>query len=325
MPIRPSASRLGFILKLIGKSLRPATGEQHKPVLVDPSDLGVTFIGHASFLLQVGGLNILVDPVFAYWLILVHRLRRPGVRIQDLPPIDAVLLTHAHMDHLNFPSLRKIIRHTRRITGKAPIAVIPERVEDLVAGLGFSDVRSLDWWQSTSVGGVEITMTPAQHWGARVIRDVHRRYGGYVLRHGPHSVYHSGDTGYFPIFDEIRRRLAPQTALLPIGAYSPHGFLHVHMAPEDAVRAFLELDARHFVPMHYGTFRLSAEPMEEPLPRLLNAAKDAGIASAVDALREGETRIISSHQHTSVSHLPPRSMPSRLKNTGSARLEGFAH
>jgi L-ascorbate metabolism protein UlaG (beta-lactamase superfamily) len=324
LPTR-SASRLGFILKLIGKSFRPATGEQHKPVLVDPSDLGVTFIGHASFLLQVGGLNFLVDPVFAYWLILVHRLRKPGVRIQDLPPIDAVLLTHAHMDHLNLPSLRKIIRHTRRITGKAPIAIIPERVEDLVAGLGFSDVRSLDWWQSTSVGGVEITMTPAQHWGARVIRDVHRRYGGYVLRHGPHSVYHCGDTGYFPIFDEIRRRLAPQTALLPIGAYSPHGFLHVHMDPEDAVRAFMELDARHFVPMHYGTFRLSAEPMEEPLPRLLKAAKDAGIASAVDALREGETRIFSSRQHTSVSHLPPRAMPSRLKGTGSAPLEGFAH
>lgn len=324
MPRRSSTARLGFVLKLIAKSLRPATGPQHKPVLVDPSDLGVTFIGHASFLLQVGGLNLLIDPVFAYWLILVHRLRKPGVRIQDLPPIDAVLLTHAHMDHLNFPSLRRIVHHTRKLTGKAPIAIVPERVEDLLTGLGFSDVRALDWWQSTTIGGVEITMTPAQHWGARVFRDIHRRFGGYVLRHGPHSVYHSGDTGYLPVFEEIRRRFAPQTALLPIGAYNPDSFRHVHMNPEDALRAFLDLGARHFVPMHYGTFRLSREPMEEPLERLLKAAKAAGIGSSIDPLREGETRVFSDDR-ASVSHLPPHSMPSRLKGTGSAPLEGYAH
>jgi L-ascorbate metabolism protein UlaG (beta-lactamase superfamily) len=312
---RRSASRLGFILKLIAKSLRPASGPQHKPVLVDPSDLGVTFIGHASFLLQIGGLNFLIDPVFAYWLILIHRIRKPGLRLQDLPPIDAVLLTHAHMDHLNFPSLRKIIRQSRKLTGKAPIAIVPERVEDLLTGLGFSEVRSLDWWQSTTIGGVEITMTPAQHWGARVFRDIHRRFGGYVLRHGAHSIYHSGDTGYLPVFEEIRHRLAPQTALLPIGAYSPDSFRHVHMNPEDAVRAFLDLGAQHLVPMHYGTFCLSQEPMEEPLPRLLKAAKTAGVSSAVDPLREGETRIFS-HRHTSVAHLPPRPIASRVKGYG---------
>lgn len=301
MPTRLPASRLGFILKLVAKSFRPAIGEQHKPPLVRPCELGVTFIGHASFLLQLGGLNFLIDPVFAYWLVLIHRLRKPGVRIQDLPPIDAVLLTHAHMDHLNFPSVRRIIRHTRRLTGKRPLAIVPENVEDLLARFGFSEVRSLDWWQSTRVGEVEITMTPGEHWGARVFHDTHRLFGGYVLRHGVHSIYHAGDTGYFSAFKEIGQRLAPQTALLPIGAYSPDGFRRVHMNPEDAVRAFLELQAQHLIPMHYGTFSLSEEPMDEPLKWLFQAAKRAGIESAVDVLREGETRAFS-HEKTQ-SHL----------------------
>ncbi|MFZ0661574.1 MAG: MBL fold metallo-hydrolase [Acidobacteriaceae bacterium] len=294
MPGPSINSRLGFALKLVAKSIiHRATGVQHKPVLVDPSELGVTFIGHASFLLQLGGLNFLIDPVFAYWLVLIHRRRKPGVRIKDLPPIDAVLLTHAHMDHLNLPSLRRIIRHTRRLTGKPPIVIVPRNVDDLVAALGFAEVRSIDWWQSTEIGGVEITMTPAQHWGTRVFRDSHRRYGGYVLRHGPHSIYHAGDTGYFPDFPEIGRRLAPQTALLPIGAYRPAGFLKVHMSPEDAVRAFLDLDAQRLIPMHYGTFQLSEEPMDEPLQRLTEAARAARISSTIDSLREGETSIFS--------------------------------
>jgi L-ascorbate metabolism protein UlaG (beta-lactamase superfamily) len=285
--------RLSFALKLIAKSaFRPALGPQHKPVAAKPPELGITFIGHASFLLQLAGLNILIDPVFAHWLVLIHRLRRPGVHIKDLPPIDAVLLTHAHMDHLNFPSLRRILRHTRKRSGKAPIVIVPQNIEDLVAKLGFSEIRSLGQWESTNIGGIQISATPAQHWGARVFSDTHRGFGGYVLRHGAHSVYHAGDTGYFPGFTEIRERLSPQIALLPIGAYKPEGFQRVHMSPEDAVHAFLDLNARRLIPMHYGTFSLSEEPMDEPLPRLLEAAKRAGISSAVDPLREGETRIL---------------------------------
>lgn len=283
---------LRFALDLIaGSAFQPVQGTQQKPMLAAPGELAVTFIGHASFLLQMGGLNFLIDPVFANWLVLIHRLRRPGVRIDDLPAIDAVLLTHAHMDHLNLPSLRKVIRHTYRLRGRAPVAVVPDSVEDLVHPLGFADVLRLRWWERVTVGGVEIAMTPAQHWGARVIRDTHRGFGGYVLRDGKQSVYHSGDSGYFAGFREIGARLKPEIALLPIGAYKPDGFRRVHTSPEDALRAFLDVGAEKMVPMHYGTFRLSEEPMDEPLPRLMKAAQKAGVSDRIIALGEGETRL----------------------------------
>lgn len=293
MPQKPWRPRLSYALKLVLKSaFRPTLGRQQKPIIVKPREAGITFIGHASFLLQMGGLNLLVDPVFAHWLVLIHRFRRPGVRPKDLPAIDAVLLTHAHMDHLNLPSLRRIIRHNRKLGSPPPIAIVPNQVEDLVNNLGFAEVRSLAWWQSTQFGEVEITATPSQHWGARVFTDTYRGYGGYVLSNHAYSIYHAGDTGYFPGFTEIRDRLTPRIALLPIGAYKPAGFLKVHMSPEDAVRAFLDLHAQKLIPMHYGSFSLSEEPMSEPLPRLIDAAEDAGISGAVDPVHEGETRIL---------------------------------
>jgi L-ascorbate metabolism protein UlaG (beta-lactamase superfamily) len=268
-------------------------GEQHEPVLAPNEDVGVTFIGHSTFLIQISGLNLLVDPVFANWLIVLRRIRRPGVAIKHLPPIDAVLLSHAHMDHLNLPSLRRIIRHTRKLTGKAPVAMMPWNVTDLVAYLGFAGITSLAWWQSVQLGNIEITLTPAKHWGARKMTDTHRGFGGFVIRNNRQSLYHSGDTAYFGGFHEIRERLAPQIALLPIGAYSPDSFRSVHTSPEDALRAFLDLNARTMVPMHYGTFCLSAEPMDEPLARLLAAADKAGLAPRMLPLVEGETRIFS--------------------------------
>lgn len=281
-----------FIFDLIARAaFQPMQGEQHKPILAHASELGVTFIGHSTFLIQIGGKNIIVDPVFANWLVVLHRLRKPGVAIHDLPAIDAVLLTHAHMDHLNLPSLRRIIRHTRRLTGRAPAVIVPWNVGDLVDDLGFSSVTQLGWWQSTDLQGIEITLTPAKHWGARKMTDTHRGFGGYGLRSGPYSIYHSGDTGYFDGFHEIGEKLTPQVALLPIGAYSPDSFRSVHTSPEDALMIFRDLGAQTMVPMHYGTFCLSAEPMEEPLPRLLKSAEKDGVRDRLLPLREGETKI----------------------------------
>jgi len=287
--LRKRARAFGKLIR--HSAVTPRKGQSHKPKLVSNGEMGVTFIGHASFFLQVGGENVLVDPNFARWLFVLKRLRKPGVMLRDLPPIDLVLITHAHFDHLHRPSLRALVRHTKRWRGSAPTIVVPEHVFDLVSDLGFRDVVELNWWSSYRHRNVTITHVPSRHWGARILRDAHRGYGGYVLRDGKHSVYHAGDTAYFSGFREIGIRLAPQLALLPIGAYNPPSFRNVHTSPADATRAFVDLNARWMVPMHYGTFRLSHEPMDEPLQLLDDAARQAGVQDKVLVLPEGITKI----------------------------------
>ncbi|WP_433974311.1 MBL fold metallo-hydrolase [Tunturiibacter lichenicola] len=265
-----------------------------RPVeLLRADELGVTFIGHSSFFLQVNGRKVLVDPVFSKRLIVLRRQRRPGTVVDQLPAIDMVLLTHAHMDHLDMASLRSVIRATRRLTGRTPEVIVPRGVEDLVERLGFSQVHGLSWWEQIEVQGLKVTMTPCKHWGARMFRDTHRGYGGYVVEGDGQSVYHSGDTAYFDGFHEIGKRLKPEVALLPIGAYFPDSYRSVHTSPEEAVRAFVELGAQKMVPMHYGTFRLGREPMEEPVQRLEAEAIRLGIKDRIKILEEGETMHLS--------------------------------
>jgi len=289
--------KLGQLWRLVREShADPLEGEPRLPLAVAEHEAAITFIGHSSFLVQLGGHNVLIDPVFATRLILLRRKRVAGVRVSDLPRIDAVLLTHAHMDHLNRPSLRAVTREMLRRKIPAPVAIVPHGVEDLVADLGFSAVESLRWWQSTQVGDttqLHITMTPAKHWGARMFNDTHRGFGGYLLESpGSPRLYHSGDTAYFPGFLEIGRRLKPEIALLPIGAYFPDSYRAVHTCPEEALQAFLDLGAQSMVPMHYNTFRLGREPMDEPLPRLMRAAEVAGVEDCVHPLAEGESWLV---------------------------------
>jgi len=271
-------------------AVTPTSGETHKPKLVANGDLGLTFIGHSSFFLRMGGHNVLIDPNFARWLFILKRLKRPGVEVRDLPPIDLVLITHAHFDHLHRASLRAITQHSRRM-GRTTTAIVPHHVLDLVADLGFDQIVELDWWGSFRHHGMTVTHVPSRHWGARVIKDSHRGYGGYVLREGKHSVYHAGDTAYFSGFREIGEKLAPEVALLPIGAYNPETYRNVHANPSDATRAFLDLNARWMIPMHYGTFRLSHEPVDEPLMLLREEAKAAGIEDRLRIMEEGITEI----------------------------------
>jgi L-ascorbate metabolism protein UlaG (beta-lactamase superfamily) len=286
--LRKRARQFGSLVR--HSAVTPRTGLTHKPNLVTNGQMGVTFIGHSSFFLQIGEQNILIDPNFARWLFVLKRLRRPGLKVRDLPLVDLVLVTHAHFDHLHRPSLRAIVRHNARLRGIAPTIVVPHHVLDLVSDLGFDRVVELDWWNTYRHQELTVTHVPSRHWGARVIEDSHRGYGGYVLRENKHSLYHAGDTAYFRGFREIGRRLAPELALLPIGAYNPPSFRNVHTSPGDATRAFLDLNSRWMVPMHYGTFRLSHEPMDEPLQLLEKEVKAAGIEDRVFVLEEGVTR-----------------------------------
>ena len=289
-------NKLGQLGTLVRESaFHPISGVARQPVIANEGDLGVTFIGHSSFLLQMAGRNLLIDPVFSTRIVVLRRFRHPGILLEELPVIDMVLLTHAHMDHLDRRSLRRIVRQQRKQHGHKPVVVVPVGVADLVSDLGFDSVATLDIWESKEISGIEVTRTPARHWGARFFRDTERGFGGYVLRGDQHSLYHSGDTAYFSGFTEIGRRLAPEIALLPIGAYHPDNFRAVHTSPEDALQGFVDVGARCMIPMHYGTFRLSYEPMEEPIERLRKSATERGLVNALRILEEGETALF--HRH----------------------------
>lgn len=275
-----------FFREVFWKSLR--TRRRGEPRLFVPPQLkegqvAVTWIGHASFLIQFTDLNVLIDPNFANWLFLLKRVRHAGLHLKDLPAAEVVLLSHAHFDHFHKPTLR-------RLPGPR-IAVAPWGVAELTRGLGFDRVLELEWWETFTRRGLQVTLTPSKHWGARTLGDHHRGYGGFLLEHQGRRLYHAGDSAYFDGFTEIGRRGKPEIALLPIGAYEPEGLRRVHMGPEDALRAFRELGARWLVPMHYGSFRLSFEDLEEPPRRLRELARRAGQASHLRILEEGVPQV----------------------------------
>jgi L-ascorbate metabolism protein UlaG (beta-lactamase superfamily) len=271
-----------FFRELILKALlTPRHGEHQRPVFpkLKHGEIAVTWIGHASFLIQFTDLNVLIDPNFANWLFLLKRIKRSGLKIKDLPPIDLVLLTHAHFDHFHKPTLRRL-PHPK-------IGIMPRGVGDLAHNLGFARVVELEWWESFSQRDWKVTFTPSKHWGARTLRDSHRGYGGFVLEHQGRKIYHAGDSAYFHGFKEIGRKLSPEIALLPIGAYHPETFRKVHMGPDEAIKAFKDLGAKFFVPMHYGTFKLSFEDLAEPPRWLLELATAENLTKQIKILDEG--------------------------------------
>ncbi|MGD0351284.1 MAG: MBL fold metallo-hydrolase [Verrucomicrobiota bacterium] len=271
-----------FFRELVWKALLTRrTGQHRHPIFpkLKRGQVALTWIGHASFLIQFTDLNVLIDPNFANWLFLLKRIKRSGLKIRDLPRIDLVLLTHAHFDHFHKPTLRRL--------PYPKIGVMPRGVGDLAQNLGFARIIELEWWETFSQRNWEVTFTPSQHWGARTLHDHHRGYGGFVLEHQGRRIYHAGDSAYFEGFKDIGRRLYPEIALLPIGAYHPESFRRMHMGPDEAVRAFRDLRAQWLVPMHYGTFKLSFEEMDEP-PRWLRAiATKENLTHKVRMLDEG--------------------------------------
>jgi len=271
-----------FFRELVWKALlTPRVGQSRRPVFpkLIRGQVAITWIGHASFLIQFTNLNVLIDPNFANWLFFLKRIKRSGLKIQDLPRIDLVLLTHAHFDHFHKPTLRRL--------PQPKIGVMPRGVGDLAQDLGFARIIELDWWESFSQRDWKVTFTPSRHWGARMLRDQHRGYGGFLLEYQGRKIYHAGDSAYFDGFKEIGRRLAPEIALLPIGAYHPESFRRVHMGPDEAVKAFRDLHARWLVPMHYGTFKLSFEDLNEPPRWLVEIAIKENFMQKVRMLDEG--------------------------------------
>ncbi len=245
------------------------------PQRVDGARLRVTFINHSTTLIQMDGVNILTDPVWSERVSPVsfagpRRHRAPGIRFEDLPPIDLVLVSHNHYDHMDIATLRKI---------HAPI-VTPLGNAALLRRHGIHGAIDLDWWETTKhANGIETTVVPARHFSARAISDRNRNlWSGFVISGKSGHVYFAGDTGWGDHFAEIGRRFAPiRAALLPIGNYLPRWFMGpVHIDPAQAVDAHFALGARTSVGIHFGTFALADDGEYDPVHDLNRALAENG-------------------------------------------------
>ena len=247
----------------------------HQPV----KHVRITWLGHSAFLVQLPGLNILTDPMLGnraspFPFAGPKRLVPVPFRLSDLPNVHLVLLSHDHYDHLDKGS----IQHINRLFN--PLFLAPLKVEKHLSRWGITQWLSLDWWQYTTFKGLTFHCTPARHFSGRWLHDRNQTlWAGWMLSTPHLSIYFAGDTAYAPFFKEIADHLMPpQIALLPIGAYEPHWLMQsVHMNPEEATRAYSDLKATHFIPMHWGTFDLADEPLDEPPERLKQAFKQAGL------------------------------------------------
>jgi N-acyl-phosphatidylethanolamine-hydrolysing phospholipase D len=294
-PAQPSPGIvLPFLWRRMQTTLRPRPGAVER-VAYDPAaldlDPGLTWIGHATFLVRLDGVRFLTDPVFAHRVSPLsfagpQRLVAPGVPLADLPPVDFAVISHDHYDHTDVAAIRALAERGVRF-------VTPLGVGELVRRAGGHAVE-LDWWQTAEVAGLRVHCVPAQHFSGRGLFDRNRRlWAGFVVEGPTRRIYHAGDTGYFGGFAQIAARLGPiDLALLPIGAYLPRAMMQrVHLDPEEAVRAALDLRARATVGMHFGTFDLADEPLDEPPRRFLAEAAARGLRNA-SVMRVGGTRTI---------------------------------
>jgi L-ascorbate metabolism protein UlaG (beta-lactamase superfamily) len=246
----------------------PAAPHRPEPRSWTDDRLTAAWLGHATVLLNFLGTWIVTDPALEPRVGIgrglaklgPRRLVAPALRARDLPPLDLVLLSHAHMDHTDLGTLRSIRRDV-------PV-VVQQGNRDLVRR--FRRVEELAWGESTAVDGVTVESVEVRHWGARMVTDRHRGYGGYLLPKGDRAVLFAGDTAYTDAFGRIRERLKVDLAILPIGAYDP--WIANHASPEQAWRMFKSIGADYLLPVHHSTFRLSREPVGEPMRRLLAAA-----------------------------------------------------
>ena len=266
----------------------------------------LTWIGHSTFFIQYEGLNIVTDPVWAPRMGLKRRLGVPGVQIEDMPPVDLILISHSHYDHLHLASIRQLYQAKTRI-------IVPAGLKKKLCRKGFSRCVEMNWWERLQIGNVSISFVPTQHWTRRTLFDTNSsHWGGYVLEKAsveeqvvhpdrPHPpakvqvklkddelgykavtgmsgqlelssppvIYFAGDSGYFTGFKEIGERYNLDVALLPIGAYEPEWFMTPqHTTPEEAIQAFQDCHAKMMIPMHYGTFKLADDTAREALDRL---------------------------------------------------------
>jgi N-acyl-phosphatidylethanolamine-hydrolysing phospholipase D len=232
----------------------------------------LTWIGHASFLLQVDGLNILTDPHLTKRASPVFfagpsRTTPPGLSIDDLPDIDIIVISHNHYDHLDYQTILKIMRKQQE---NPPLVLVPLKLKKLLQSFGASNIKELEWWESTSYKNLKIHSVPVQHWSNRSFNTNKTLWCGWVFETNNFKCIFVGDTGYSKDFEAIQKKFGfMDLALIPIGAYAPRWFMKDHHCNiEEAIQIHKDLKSKHSVAMHWGTFQLTDEPMDEP-PKLL--------------------------------------------------------
>lgn len=284
----------GFLLKSYRKVELPRRQPDVALLRDNRSRNLLTWIGHSSFLLQFAGRNLITDPHLSaraspFTFAGPKRYTEPAMTYADLPPMDIALISHNHYDHLDEPTVRRLAREHPQLH-----FVVPLGVKAWFLKRGIDRVTELDWWDSADIGGLKVHAVPAQHFSGRGAHDGNATlWCGFVVESADQRCYFAGDTGYSPDFADIGQRFAPiDLALIPIGAYAPRWFMQaMHINPDEAVLIHQDIGAKQSVAMHWGTFRLTEEPLDEP-PQHLTAALDrAGIArERFWVLEHGETR-----------------------------------
>lgn len=264
------------------------------PERVHGTELRVTFVNHSTFLLQTEGLNLLTDPVWSERVSPVtfagpRRRRAPGLRLEDLPRVDAILMSHNHYDHFDKATLVRLLGRDR------PVVFCPLGLAEPLRKLGFGEIRELDWWQKVAWSGLTVHCVPAQHFSARGLFDRNRTlWCGWMLDADAGSVYFAGDTGLSSLFEEIAASFPRiRLSLLPIGAYKPQWFMgSIHMAPSQALYVHRLLGSAHSIATHFGTFPLADDGEAEPVKGLERALLQSPPVQPFWVLKEGEGRDI---------------------------------
>jgi L-ascorbate metabolism protein UlaG (beta-lactamase superfamily) len=254
----------------------------------DEDSLTYTWIGHSSFLLQLGSKNILADPVLGKTSSPVsfagpHRFSNVPITAEEMPEIDILLLSHDHYDHMDYGTVKDV-------RSKVKLFVVPLGVESILRGWGVDNDRicALGWWESTEIDGTIVTLTPSRHFtGRNPLKGNSTFWGGYFIDNGKHKVYYTGDGGYYDIFGRVREKLgAPDLMIAECGQYDP-AWAEIHMFPEETVQAAQDAGAKWLIPVHWGTFCICNHAWDDPIIRVTEKASEEGINIATP--RIGQT------------------------------------
>jgi len=258
----------------------------------------ITWIGHATFLIQMGGINILTDPHFTERASPISwtgpkRYTPPGISLEELPSIDFVILSHNHYDHLDLTTIQQL---QAKQSKNPPVFFVPLGLKSWFKNIGIENVNELDWWDQDTFENFTIHSVPLQHFSSRTPWDRNETlWSGWVIEYDQRRIFFAGDTGYSKDFEDIGKRFGPiDLSLLPIGAYEPRRFMKpIHVNPEEAVKIHQDVQSRYSIGMHWGTFLLTTEDMDEPPQNLKKALQQANVSeSEFFLMKHGETRML---------------------------------